>query len=81
MKLWRDHNSINTLFTPKLSEAQSYDVAWSGSPETVKGHIQRYFEETGANYLVLAVAWGSLTPDQYRRSFDLLTNEVMPAVV
>ncbi|NQV20739.1 MAG: hypothetical protein HQ511_04915 [Rhodospirillales bacterium] len=81
MKLWRDFNTVNTLFTPKLAEAKSYDVAWSGSPKTVAAEINKYFEESGTNYVVLAVAWGSLTAEQARRSFDLLTNEVMPLVV
>jgi alkanesulfonate monooxygenase SsuD/methylene tetrahydromethanopterin reductase-like flavin-dependent oxidoreductase (luciferase family) len=81
MKLWRDFNTVNTLFTPDLGEAKAYDVAWSGSPETVAAQINRYFEDSGTNYLVLAVAWGSLTAEQSRRSFDLLTDQVIPAVV
>lgn len=81
MKLWRDFNTVNTLFTPKLAEAKSFDVAWSGSPDTVAAEINRYFEESGTNYVVLAVAWGSLSAEQSRRSFDLLTNEVMPKVL
>lgn len=81
MKLWVDFNTVNTLFTPKLAEAKTFGMAMSGSPETIAAELNRYFEESGANYLVLAVAWGSLTAEQSCRSFDLLTNEVLPKVI
>jgi alkanesulfonate monooxygenase SsuD/methylene tetrahydromethanopterin reductase-like flavin-dependent oxidoreductase (luciferase family) len=80
MKLWRAFNSVNTLFTDDIDEAKSYDVAISGSPETVRAEIQRYFEESGSNYMVLAFCWGSLTQAQSDRSFELFTEEVLPHV-
>jgi alkanesulfonate monooxygenase SsuD/methylene tetrahydromethanopterin reductase-like flavin-dependent oxidoreductase (luciferase family) len=78
MKLWRDFNSINTLFTPDIDEAKSYNVAISGSPETVRAEIERYFAESGTDYIVLAFCWGSLSQDQSNRSLELFTDQVMP---
>jgi len=79
MKLWRDFNTVNTLFTPDLDEARRYDVAITGSPDAVRADVEKYFEETGANYLVLAFCWGSLSQAQSDRSFQLFAEEVMPA--
>jgi len=78
MKLWRDFNSTNTLFTGDIDEAKSYDVAISGSPETVRAEVERYFEESGTDYMVLAFCWGSLSQEQSDRSFELFAKEVMP---
>ncbi|HIF09836.1 MAG TPA: hypothetical protein EYQ81_08310 [Sneathiellales bacterium] len=78
MKLWRDFNSINTLFTPDIDEAKSYNVAISGSPETVRAEIERYFAESGTDYIVLAFCWGSLSQDQSNRSLELFTDQIMP---
>lgn len=78
MKLWRDFNSVNTLFTPDLDEARGFDVAITGSPETVRAEIERYFEESASDYLVLAFCWGSLSQAQSDQSFELFAREVLP---
>ena len=80
MKLWRKFNTVNTLFTPDIDEAAGHDVALVGSAQTVCAKIKAYFAETKANYLVLAFCWGSLTPEQSRRSLELFAAEVMPNI-
>ena len=49
----------------------------AGSPETILGFIREY-EATGANYLVLALQFGSLTHQDAMRSIDLLATDVLP---
>ena len=78
VKLWRDFGAVPTLFTDDLLRARSADAAIVGSPKSVREKIAAYFEETGANYLVLSFAWGGLNYEQSRHSLDLFVSEVLP---
>ena len=49
----------------------------AGSPDTICRFIEEY-EQTGANYLVLALQYGNLTHADTMRSIDLLSHEVLP---
>jgi alkanesulfonate monooxygenase SsuD/methylene tetrahydromethanopterin reductase-like flavin-dependent oxidoreductase (luciferase family) len=74
--------------SPEGSESRRGDfdtaVTWggviAGSPDTVRGHVQRFIEATGANYFVGTFAFGNLTTDQILQSMRLFAGEVMPDV-
>jgi alkanesulfonate monooxygenase SsuD/methylene tetrahydromethanopterin reductase-like flavin-dependent oxidoreductase (luciferase family) len=51
-----------------------------GSPATVRGAVQAYVADSGANYLVFSPHWGDLTHAEAMRSLELLGAEVLPAV-
>jgi alkanesulfonate monooxygenase SsuD/methylene tetrahydromethanopterin reductase-like flavin-dependent oxidoreductase (luciferase family) len=59
-------------------------LAWggiiAGNPDTVRARVQRFVDESGANYFVGTFAFGNLTTDQVLRSLRLFAAEVMPAV-
>ena len=59
-------------------------VGWggifAGSPDTVRAQVQRFLDESGANYFVGTFAFGNLTTEQVLRSLRLFADEVMPAV-
>jgi len=81
VKLWRDFGTVPTLFTDDLLRARSADAAIVGSPKSAREKIAAYFEESGANYLVLSFAWGGLSYQQSRHSLDLFVSEVLPHFV
>lgn len=77
-KLWLDFGVAHTLFTPDLQVARSLDVAIVGSPSRVQDEIARFFETSGCNYILVSLAWGSLTQAQSERSMELFASRVMP---
>jgi alkanesulfonate monooxygenase SsuD/methylene tetrahydromethanopterin reductase-like flavin-dependent oxidoreductase (luciferase family) len=66
--IWSGVTANGVTFPEKLFAA--------GRPDTVLAHIQAYLEQ-GCNELVLALAD---TPQQTRRQFRLLSDEVLPAL-
>jgi alkanesulfonate monooxygenase SsuD/methylene tetrahydromethanopterin reductase-like flavin-dependent oxidoreductase (luciferase family) len=52
----------------------------AGTPETVRAEIARQAEELGVNYLVAYLFFGTMQLSEAMRSFNLFTNEVMPAL-
>lgn len=50
-----------------------------GSPSTLRDHVRKYRETSGANYYVGTFGWGDLTHQEMSRSLKLFTEEVMPA--
>lgn len=79
VKLWQDNSSSPAFYTPDLAVALSMDMAIVGSPSTVKEQLQRYFDETGANYAALGMSWGGLSQQQVEDSMSLFNGEVLPA--
>lgn len=59
-------------------------VGWggifAGSPDTVREQVQRFLDESGANYFVGTFAFGNLSTEHVLRSMRLFAQEVMPAV-
>ncbi len=51
-----------------------------GSVAKICEQIQRVVSESGINYFVGSFAWGSLTPEQSRRSLELFISEIVPAI-
>ncbi|MBJ22685.1 MAG: LLM class flavin-dependent oxidoreductase [bacterium] len=78
-KLWLKFNTVPAFYTPDLDVARGMDVAIVGSPETVREEVERFFDESGANYLIGGFSFGNLTQQQARRSIDLFMKEVTPA--
>jgi hypothetical protein len=51
-----------------------------GGPDTVRRILTAQAERIGQNYLVLLLAFGSLTHAQEMHSLDLFAREVMPTL-
>ena len=49
-----------------------------GSPDTIGDYVQRYAEESGANYFMGAFQWGNITHDDAVHSLELFATHVMP---
>jgi alkanesulfonate monooxygenase SsuD/methylene tetrahydromethanopterin reductase-like flavin-dependent oxidoreductase (luciferase family) len=81
MWLWRENNAF-----PTISLSRDYDESISdgslvvGGPDTVRRTLVAQTERCGQNYLVLKLAFGSLTHIQEMRSLELFRREVMPAL-
>jgi alkanesulfonate monooxygenase SsuD/methylene tetrahydromethanopterin reductase-like flavin-dependent oxidoreductase (luciferase family) len=78
-KLWRDFHTLPAFYTPNIDVAQRMDIAIVGSPATVREEVERFFEESGGDYLIGGFSFGNLEQDQARRSIDLFMTEVSPA--
>jgi alkanesulfonate monooxygenase SsuD/methylene tetrahydromethanopterin reductase-like flavin-dependent oxidoreductase (luciferase family) len=82
MWLWRENNSF-----PGIPLSQDYDESIRdgslvvGGPDTVRRTLLAQQQRCGHNYLVLKLAFGSLTHRQEMRSLDLFRREVMPALL
>jgi alkanesulfonate monooxygenase SsuD/methylene tetrahydromethanopterin reductase-like flavin-dependent oxidoreductase (luciferase family) len=81
MWLWRENNSF-----PTISLSQDYDESIEdgslivGGPDRVRNTLVEQTRRCGQNYLVLKLAFGSLTHAQEMRSLELFRREVMPAL-
>jgi alkanesulfonate monooxygenase SsuD/methylene tetrahydromethanopterin reductase-like flavin-dependent oxidoreductase (luciferase family) len=51
-----------------------------GSPDTVRRKLIAQAERCGQNYLVLLLAFGSLSHQQQMRSLELFRTEIMPSL-
>ncbi|MCA9849534.1 MAG: LLM class flavin-dependent oxidoreductase, partial [Dehalococcoidia bacterium] len=71
----------NTVATMRLSgeEAIESEALLVGSPKTIKDYVERYVEESGANYFCASFQWGDLTHAEASKSLRLFTEHVMPA--
>jgi alkanesulfonate monooxygenase SsuD/methylene tetrahydromethanopterin reductase-like flavin-dependent oxidoreductase (luciferase family) len=58
-------------------EAHGHAIA--GTPAQVRDYVAKQVEAVGANYFVCDFAFGSITPDEARRSAELFAEHVMPA--
>ncbi|MFT4582226.1 MAG: alkanesulfonate monooxygenase SsuD [Gammaproteobacteria bacterium] len=56
------------------------EVILIGSVDKVRDQIQKIVDDCGINYFIGSFAWGSLTPEQSRRSLDLFISEIMPTI-
>lgn len=79
--LWRDTGSF-----PPIALSQDFAAARQagslvvGAPDTVRQLLVAQAQNCGYNYLVLQLAFGSLTHAQEMRSLDLFRTQVMPAL-
>jgi alkanesulfonate monooxygenase SsuD/methylene tetrahydromethanopterin reductase-like flavin-dependent oxidoreductase (luciferase family) len=81
MWLWRDKGGVSPLPIPlEYDKAIAARTLVVGSPDTVRRELQRQCQGCAHNYLVLQLAFGSLTHAQEMRSLELFRREVMPAL-
>ena len=78
-QLWHEHDdhSIDGLFS--WETAIQHKSIIFGSPDRVRGEMQRVATESGCNYVICSFAWGTLSREQSMRSLDLFASDVMPA--
>jgi alkanesulfonate monooxygenase SsuD/methylene tetrahydromethanopterin reductase-like flavin-dependent oxidoreductase (luciferase family) len=85
------HKSFNHLFAihgirPVQSWPSDFDamadagLAFAGSAEDVAQALHAQLDFIGANYCVGQFVFGDMTADESRRSIDLFTSTVMPAI-
>jgi len=75
-KLWLDHASVATQFPPDYDQLAAYDTFIVGSPETVREKSEQFFAETGANYLLVELIWGSISQQEAMESLGLFGEAV-----
>ena len=80
MKLWHqndDHTYDDLFWWDYCLEGETILI---GSVENVREQIQRLVSESGINYFVGSFAWGSLSPEESQRSFELFTSRIVPHI-
>jgi alkanesulfonate monooxygenase SsuD/methylene tetrahydromethanopterin reductase-like flavin-dependent oxidoreductase (luciferase family) len=67
---------------PELSYEELLNDGYAvvGSPDTVKARLRELQEELGFGQLIGLFGLGDITPERSRRSTELFTSEVMPAL-
>jgi alkanesulfonate monooxygenase SsuD/methylene tetrahydromethanopterin reductase-like flavin-dependent oxidoreductase (luciferase family) len=77
--LWNKRGVKLPISIPEdFDEAKQTGALVVGSPETVARAFEAQAQQIGHNYLVLMLAFGSLTHAQEMHSLDLFRREVMP---
>ncbi|HWP26362.1 MAG TPA: LLM class flavin-dependent oxidoreductase [Xanthobacteraceae bacterium] len=80
--LWRDNNAYPTIpLSEDYDESRRNGTLVVGSPDTVRQELVAQAKLCGHNYLVLKLAFGSLTHEQEMRTLNLFRKEVMPALL
>ena len=76
----RPVNAPDRVRTMSVTPEEAIDVEalLVGTVETVAQYVERYVEESGANYFVGSFQWGNLTHDEASRSLQLFSERVMP---
>lgn len=79
-QLWHQHNdhSFDEFF--EWNACLAGETILIGSVDKVREQIRDLIGQSDINYFVGSFAWGSLTPEQSRRSLDLFIDNIMPAV-
>ncbi|MDA0352840.1 MAG: LLM class flavin-dependent oxidoreductase [Chloroflexi bacterium] len=70
----------NSVLTMRMTPEQAMDseALLVGTAESVGQYVERYVEESGANYFVGSFQWGDLTHAEASHSLDLFRKHVMP---
>lgn len=87
---WREHMAflwewggvpfpLDMIYPADLETLEGMAMGVAGSPETVRRYIAASVEQTGINYFVCDMAFGSLPYEAAARSVELFAKEVMPA--
>ena len=87
---WREHMAflwdwggvpfpIGAVYPDEFDALDAMSMGVAGSPETVRRYIAATVEQTGINYFVSDMIFGSLPYEAASRSVDLFAKEVMPA--
>ncbi|MFK7787564.1 MAG: LLM class flavin-dependent oxidoreductase [Crocinitomicaceae bacterium] len=76
--LWNKFGTSPANFPEDLQSAMAKDKVLVGTPETVAKDIHRFEQETGSNLLLTAIAFGTLSIDEIKRTVYLFENETLP---
>jgi alkanesulfonate monooxygenase SsuD/methylene tetrahydromethanopterin reductase-like flavin-dependent oxidoreductase (luciferase family) len=79
--LWRRSNVefvLKDIYSKNFAALQSISHGMAGSPATVRDYIARLQAETGVNYVLCQMVFGSMSFEQADRSIGLFAKEVMP---
>ena len=73
----------NSVLTMRITPEQAIDAEalLVGTAESVRRYVERYVEESGANYFVGSFQWGDLTHEEASHSLERFASEVMPHFV
>lgn len=80
LQLWhqRDDHAYDNFFA--WDPCLAGETILIGSVEKVRDQIQELVSLSAINYFVGSFAWGSLSPEQSQRSFDLFASQIVPAI-
>jgi len=70
---------IGIIYPDDFEALERMSMGVAGSPETVRRYVAETVEQTGINYFVGDMIFGSLPYETASRSVDLFAKEVMPA--
>ena len=77
--LWKERGTMPPIaISGSFDQARASGALVIGSPQTVTNIFKAQAQRCGHNYLVLLLAFGTLTHEQQMRSLDLFSTEVMP---
>jgi alkanesulfonate monooxygenase SsuD/methylene tetrahydromethanopterin reductase-like flavin-dependent oxidoreductase (luciferase family) len=77
--LWKERGTFPPIaIASNFEQAKAAGALVVGSPDTVGRILKAQAERCGHNYLVLLLAFGSLTHAQQMRSLQLFQSEIMP---
>jgi alkanesulfonate monooxygenase SsuD/methylene tetrahydromethanopterin reductase-like flavin-dependent oxidoreductase (luciferase family) len=80
--LWRRSNVdfvLKDIYPQDFASLQAIGNGFAGSPASVCDYIAKLQTETGINYLLCQMVFGSMSFEQAERSIRLFAGEVMPA--
>lgn len=80
LQLWhqRDDHAYDNFFA--WDPCLAGETILIGSVEKVRDQIQELVSLSAINYFVGSFAWGSLSPEQSQRSFDLFASQIVPTI-
>jgi alkanesulfonate monooxygenase SsuD/methylene tetrahydromethanopterin reductase-like flavin-dependent oxidoreductase (luciferase family) len=71
--------SLDAVYPASWDQLETVGHGLAGSPATVRGHIEQLAAESGVNYVVAQMVFGSIGYDDAARSLRLFGREVIPA--
>jgi len=80
--LWRRSNldfTLKDIYPGDFAALQAIGHGIAGSPATVRDYLARLQAETGVNYVLCQMVFGSMSFEQAEQSIRLFASEVMPA--
>lgn len=79
----KPENAPDRVRTMSVTPEQAIDIEalLVGTVDSVRQYVERYVEESGANYFVGSFQWGDLTHEEASKSLRLFSEQVMPQFV
>jgi alkanesulfonate monooxygenase SsuD/methylene tetrahydromethanopterin reductase-like flavin-dependent oxidoreductase (luciferase family) len=78
--LWKKWGGLPGVYVPSAEEAVAHGHVCAGSPETVRDKLAEEVAATGANYLMVGMAFGTISHQQSLDSLAGFAETVMPAL-